>query len=98
MTTPHNLSDLPPSCINISTHRRFVRIDDATEESEQCYLTFDGTPEGFRWLARHFESLANSASQHGTASNIVAPWDFENAPIDLKDWDSMDFTCHRQTS
>ena len=73
-----------------------VRIDDATEESEQCYLTFDGTPEGFRWLARHFESLANSASRHGSASNIVAPWDFENAPIDLKGWDSMDFTCRKR--
>lgn len=71
-----------------------VRIDDAEEETDHCYLTIEGSPDGIRWLARHLESLAATAENHsGAYGNIVAPWDFKNAPITLEGWDSLDFYC-----
>ena len=94
MTQSPDLNELPIGSLQISTQRRMVRIDDAIEEAPQCYLTIEGSPEGLRWLAQHLESLAKSAEKHsGSAGNIVAPWDFKNEPIDLVDWDSIDFHC-----
>ena len=88
-----NISELKAGSIHIRTERRMVKLDDATEEVEQRYLTISGTPEGFQWLSQHFRSLANSASRGGSAANIVAPWDFKNRPVTLDEWDSIDFSC-----
>ncbi len=94
MTAPPKLSELPTGCIQIATDRRMVRIDDAKEETEHCYLMIEGSPAGLRWLSRHLESLARRVEEGATgAGNIVAPWDFKNAPIDLDGWDSIDFHC-----
>lgn len=88
------LSELPADSIQITTQRRMVRINDANEETEQCYLTIQGSPEGFRWLSQHLNALAKSAEKHGgTSGNIVAPWDFKNDPIKLAPWDSLEFNC-----
>ena len=87
------ITELASGSIRIATERRMVRIDDAIEEVEQCYLKFRGTPEGFRWLSQHFNSLAKSAENHGSSGNIVAAWDFKNAPIALDGWYSLDFQC-----
>jgi hypothetical protein len=71
-----------------------VRIDDATTETEQHYLTIDGSPVGLRWLARHLDSLAESTEQNSRSSgNIVAPWDFANEPLLLDGWDALDVQC-----
>ena len=88
-----NISEMKAGSIHIRTERRMVKLDDATEEVEQCYLTISGTPEGFQWLSQHFRSLANSASRGGSAANIVAAWDFKNRPVTLDEWDSIDFSC-----
>ena len=93
MTQRKQLSELDADSIRITSERRMVRIDDATEEVEQCYLEFRGTPEGFRWLSQHFSSLAKSAENQGSSGNIVAAWDFKNSPIALGEWDSLDFHC-----
>ena len=99
MADQPKLSELPAHCIRISTHRRMVRIDDAAEETQQCYLTIEGSPAGFRWLSQHFNSLANSADNRGGSSgNIVSPWDFKNDPINLEGWDSIDFKCEKESS
>lgn len=94
MTVPLKLSELPSGSIEITSQRRMVRIDDAVEETEQCYLTIEGSPEGLRWFARHLNSLATTA-EHGSGAygNIVAPSDFQNDPIKLEQWDSLDFHC-----
>ena len=65
------LTELPAGSIRIATHRRKVRIDEATEETEQCYLTVEGSPDGFRWLSQHFNSLAVSASKGGNAATSL---------------------------
>ena len=98
MTAPLNLSELPSGSIQITTQRRMVRLDDAVDETEQCYLTIEGSPEGLRWFARHLDSLATTAENNsGAYGNIVAPWDFKNEPIKLKEWDSLDFHCKART-
>ena len=98
MTAPVKLSELPSGSLQIATQRRMVRIDDADEETEQCYLTIDGSPEGLRWLARHLNSLATTAENNsGAYGNIVAPWDFQNDSIKLEGWDSLDFHCNVQS-
>lgn len=97
MTGLPKLSELPAHSIQIATQSQVVRINDENEETEQCYLTFRGSPEGFRWLSEHFGSLAKSAEKHGNAGNIVAAWDFKNDPIKLDDWDSLDFLCKKQS-
>lgn len=71
-----------------------VRIDGDTKESEQNYLTIDGSPDGLRWFSRHLESLARSAERNSCSSgNILAPRDFRNEPILLDGWDAIDFHC-----
>ena len=95
MTGSIKLIELPAGSIRIATHRRKVRIDEETEETEQCYLTVEGSPDGFRWLSQHCNSLAVSASKGGSAANIVAAWDFKNNPIELDEWDSIDFSCRK---
>ncbi len=98
MTAPLKLSELPSGSIQITTRRRMVRVDDADEETEQCYLTIEGSPAGLRWFARHLDSLATTAENNGGAySNIVAPCDFQNKPINLEEWDSLDFHCNIRT-
>ena len=92
------LSQLPKHCLKFATQRRMVHIDDRSEEQLQAYLTFAGTPDGLRWLARHLMMMAESAEANGDASNIVAPWDFENQPIDLDGWDAIDFHCRDEQS
>ena len=88
------LTELSADSIRISTQRRMVRVDDASEETEQCYLTIEGSPEGFQWLSQHFSSLAKSAERNeGPAGNIVAARDFKNDPVKLENWDSLDFHC-----
>jgi hypothetical protein len=97
MSAPLKLSELPTGSIQITTRHRMVRIDDAVEETSQCYLTIEGSPEGLRWLARHLNSLATTAeNSDGAYGNIVAPWDFQNEPIKLEEWDSIDFHCKVQ--
>ena len=93
MVRSPKISELPTHCIQISTHRRMVRIDDAIEETEQCYLTIEGSPDGLRWLSQHLSSLADGAERDGSSGNIVAPWDLKNEPIKLEGWDSLDFHC-----
>lgn len=96
MTNVPKINELSAGSICITTQRRAVRIDDAQEETEHCYLTIEGSPDGFRWLAQHFDALANSSEKHGgSAGNIVAPWDFKNEPIKLEGWDSIDFHCQK---
>ena len=95
MARSPKLSELPARCIQISTQRGLVRIDDAREETEQCYLTIQGSPAGLRWLSRHLNSLADSAENAGSSGNIVAPRDFKNCPIELEGWDSLDFHCEQ---
>ena len=90
-----NISELKAGSIHIRTERRMVKLDDAPQEVEQCYLTISGTPDGFQWLSQHFKSLANSASRAGAAANIVAAWDFKNRPVILDGWDSVDFSCQK---
>lgn len=88
------LTQLPTRSIRIAAERRVVRIDDATTETEQHYLTIAGSPDGLRWLARNLNSLAASTEQSSRSSgNIVAPWDFSNEPILLDGWDAIDFYC-----
>jgi len=74
-----------------------VRIDEKTNPLvEQSYLTFEGTPAGFRWLADQLTQMATSAENNGSNSSaIVAPWDFKNKPIKLTGWDSIDLQCRQ---
>ena len=89
------LSQLAANSLNISSQQRMVRIDDSPDEQEQIYLTVEGTPAGFRWLASHLEEMARSVeANRGACSNIVAPRNFKNQPIKMKHWDSLDFHCH----
>lgn len=93
MTDSTKFTELPSGSIKISTQRRMVRIDDATEETEQSYLTIESSPDGFRWLAQYFDSLAISAEKGGHCGSIIAPWDFTNKPIELDGWDSIECLC-----
>ena len=88
------INELAAESLRIKTCRRQVRINDTTEETEQSYLTIEGSPDGFRWLSNHLASLAKSAEQHSVGvGNIVAAWDFQNVPINLDGWNSIDFHC-----
>ena len=88
------LSELSASSLSFSSQQRMVRIDDSPDEQQQIYLTLEGTPAGFRWLASHLEEMARSVEANGRGcGNIVAPWDFKNHPIKMEGWDSLDFHC-----
>ena len=88
------LSELSASSPSFSSQQRMVRIDDSPDEQQQIYLTLEGTPAGFLWLANHLEEMARSVEANGrSCGNIVAPWDFKNQPIKMEGWDSLDFHC-----
>ena len=97
MSQSDPLSELLKDSICFSSQTRMVRLDGATPEVEQTYLTLEGTPEGFRWLARQLTRMANSADKHQSTSVIIAPWDFSNKPFSLDGWDSLDLDCRQKS-
>ena len=96
MSPSDPLSELAKDSICFSSQTQMVRLDDATEEVEQTYLTLAGTPEGFRWLARQLTRMATSADKHSATSVIIAPRDFSAKPVSLDGWDSLDLHCRQK--
>ena len=91
------LSELATNSLHFSARECRVRLDDSPEEVDQTYLTINGTPDGFRWLAAHLEGMAKSAEAHETGcSNIVAPRDFADKPVLTENWDSLEFACSKK--
>ena len=90
------LAELPPDSLRLSTETRMVRLDEKTNpEIEQTYLTINGTPDGFRWLAAQLNQMANSADRHEKGvSVIVSPRDLKQ--ITMTEWSSIDLECRQR--
>ena len=68
-----------------------VYVDDAPEETEQCSLDIEGTPDGYRWLTQQLLYMADHVEQSATTS--LSPGDFANTPIGLQGWDAIVLNC-----
>ncbi len=98
MSQSELLCALVPDSLRIFTETRTVHLDAITNpEVERTYLTIDGTPEAFRWLAKLFNEMAASAEAHETGhSVIVDPNDLQKRPITMPEWSSLDLGCRQR--
>ena len=96
MSATELLSNLAANTLQFSSIKRRVRLDEPTNpEVDQTYLTIDGTPEAFRWLAAQLTQMSNSADRHESgASVIVSPRDLSQ--VAMSDWDSLQLTCSQK--
>lgn len=87
------LEALEANSLRLSSVKRMVRLDDATNpEVEQTYLTVEGSPDAFRWLAAQLTQMANSAAKHDAGTSvIVSPRDLSQ--VTMTDWDSLELAC-----
>ena len=94
MLNPKKLTDLNTGSLRLTTRRSMVYVDDAPEETEQCSLDIEGTPDGFRWLAQLLLYMADHVDQASLGYHIVVkPSDFAHTPIGLKEWDVLVLNC-----
>ena len=93
MSATELLSKLAPDSLRIFTETRMVRLDKRSNpEVEQTYLTINGTPEAYRWLASLLTQMANSAEKHENGTSvIVSPRDLQQ--ITMTEWSSLDLGC-----
>lgn len=82
---------LAEDSIQIGTDTQSVYLDDATELSEQSYLRINGTPGGYRWLAKLLTEMADQVEANSSASAIVSPRDLDSVQLD--GWDSLELVC-----
>ena len=96
MSATQLLSELRPDSLQIFTARRMVRLDENTNpEVEQTYLTINGTPEAYRWLAAQLTAMANAADEHESGTSvIVSPRDLKQ--LSMTEWSSLDLGCCRK--
>ena len=94
MPNPKMLSDLNTDSLRLATRRSMVYVDNATEETEQCSLDIEGTPDGFRWLAQLPMSIADHVDQSSRGYHILVQLsDFVNTPIGLQGWYALVLNC-----
>lgn len=86
------LTELAPDSLRLSKETRMVRMDGQLPEVEQTYLTINGTPDAFRWLASQLNSMARCADRNaGPNSVIISPVDLKQ--ITMTEWSSIDLGC-----
>ena len=83
--------DLAANSLAIDVETKNVHLDGSAELVSQTYLRVRGAPEGFRWLAK----LLNEMADNKTASAIVSGNQLDT--INLKDWDSLDLSCNPES-
>jgi hypothetical protein len=93
MNASQLLSELSPDSLRLFTARRMVRLDEKTNpEIEQTYLTINGTPDAYRWLAALLTQMANSADEHECGTSVIfSPRDLSQ--ISMTEWSSLDLGC-----
>ena len=94
MSQAELLSQLPSDSLQVFTESRMVRVDGREPEIEQTYLTINGTPAAYRWLATLLNQMASSAEENGNGNSVIV------SPIDLKqismhEWSALDLGCCR---
>jgi hypothetical protein len=96
MSATELLSELVPDSLHVFTARRMVHLDEKTNpEIEQTYLTINGTPEAYRWLAAQLTQMAKSAEKHESGNSvIVSPRDLKQ--ITMTEWSSLELECRRK--
>lgn len=76
-------------CVDVETQQ--VRLDDATELTDQTYLRICGTVDGYRWLARLLDEMAEQVDRGTSASAVLSPRDLK--ALLLNGWDSIELHC-----
>ena len=95
MSATELLSNLAPNSLNVFSIKRMVRIDDDSSETEQNYLTIEGTPDAYRWLAAQLTQMANSTDKHANGcAVVVSPRDLKQ--INMTQWSSISLECSRE--
>jgi hypothetical protein len=94
MPNPKQLTELNSGSLRFTTRHSMIYIDDAPEETEQCSLDIEGTPDGYRWLAQQLLYMADHVEQSSSGYHVaVRPSDFANTPIGLQGWDAIVLNC-----
>ena len=98
MSQSELLCALVPDSLRIFTEKRTVHLESITNpEVERTYLTIDGTPDSFRWLAKLFNEMAASAEAHEAGHSVtVDPNDLQKRPITMSEWSALDLDCRRR--
>ena len=67
-----------------------VRPDEVESGVDQNQLTFSGTPDDYRWLAKLLSEAADDATNHKNRICITLN-PRESPQLDMTDWASLDF-------
>ena len=85
---------LDEGSVSIDVETQQVRLDDATELTDQTYLRISGSPDGYRWLARLFNEMAEQVDVGTSASAVLSSRDLK--ALLLNGWDSIELSCRSE--
>jgi len=94
--------DLPEGSLAVfmrdENQKSRVGNDVDTDTLRRCYLTINGTPDAYRWLASLLTQAAIDAEEHENGVRVELIPQYENQ-IAMTDWAGLNLECrHRGDS